>query len=100
MTGIQITCLASGLDTQQVAVQARQNALRQIDTKLTDLKLAAIDLRSALLWTPVRAWPTVCVSARETPPRRRTCATRRSHPVMTGSDTFYRRCPMQSRRAS
>jgi flagellar hook-associated protein 2 len=74
MTGIQITGLASGLDTesiisqlmsiesqprtrmarQQVAVQARQDALRQIDTKLTNLNLAATDLRSALLWTPVQ----------------------------------------------
>ena len=74
MTGIQITGLASGLDTesimsqlmsiesqprtrmarQQVAVQARQDALRQIDTKLTNLKLAATDLRSAVLWTPVQ----------------------------------------------
>jgi len=74
MTGIQITGLASGLDTesiisqlmsiesqprtrmarQQVAVQARQDALRQIDTKLTNLKLAATDLRSAVLWTSVQ----------------------------------------------
>ena len=67
MAGIQIGGIASGLDTesiitqlmsiesaprtrtarQQVTVQARQDALRQIDTKLTNLKLAAGDLRSA-----------------------------------------------------
>jgi flagellar hook-associated protein 2 len=69
--GIQITGLASGLDTetiisqlmsiesqgrtrvarQQVTIQARQDALRSVDTKLTNLKLAATDLRSSLLWT-------------------------------------------------
>ena len=37
---------------QQVTVQARQDALRAIDTKLTNLKLAAGDLRSAALWSP------------------------------------------------
>ena len=67
MAGIQIGGIASGMDTesiitqlmsiesaprtrtarQQVTVQARQDALRQIDTKLTNLKLAAGDLRSA-----------------------------------------------------
>ena len=71
MTGIQITGLASGLDTesiisqlmsiesqgrtrvarQQVTIQARQDTLRSIDTKLTNLKLATTDLRSSLLWT-------------------------------------------------
>ena len=65
MAGIQIGGIASGMDTesiitqlmsiesaprtrtarQQVTVQARQDALRQIDTKLTNLKLAAGDLR-------------------------------------------------------
>jgi flagellar hook-associated protein 2 len=71
MTGIQITGLASGLDTesiitqlmsiesqprtrvarQQVTIQARQDTLRSVDTKLTNLKLATSDLRSSLLWT-------------------------------------------------
>ncbi len=71
MAGIQITGLASGLDTesiitqlmsiesqgrtrvarQQVTIQARQDALTSIDTKLTNLKLATTDLRSSLLWT-------------------------------------------------
>jgi flagellar hook-associated protein 2 len=72
MAGIQVGGLASGMDTesiitqlmsieqvprtrmarQQVTVQARQDALRSIDTKLTNLKLAALDLRSAALWSP------------------------------------------------
>jgi flagellar hook-associated protein 2 len=72
MAGLQIGGLASGMDTetiitqlmsieqaprnraarQQVTVQARQDALRQIDTKLTNLKFAANDLRSAALWSP------------------------------------------------
>jgi flagellar hook-associated protein 2 len=72
MAGLQLSGLASGMDTntivtqlmsleqaprtraahQQLAVQARQDALRQIDTKLTNLKLAAGDLRSAALWSP------------------------------------------------
>jgi flagellar hook-associated protein 2 len=72
MAGLQIGGLASGMDTesiitqlmsleqvprtrtarQQVSVQARQDALRQIETKLTNLKLAAGDLRSAALWSP------------------------------------------------
>jgi flagellar hook-associated protein 2 len=72
MAGIQVGGLASGMDTesiitqlmsleqaprtraarQQVTVQARQDALRAIDTKLTNLKLAAGDLRSAALWSP------------------------------------------------
>ena len=72
MAGIQIGGLASGMDTEsiitqlmsierrraraprakQVTVQARQDALRQIDTKLTNLKLAAGDLRSAAIWSP------------------------------------------------
>jgi flagellar hook-associated protein 2 len=75
MAGIQIGGIASGMDTesiitqlmsiesaprtrtarQQVTVQARQDALRQIDTKLTNLKLAASDLRSASIWTPTQA---------------------------------------------
>jgi len=36
---------------QQVTIQARQDALRSVDTKLTNLKLASTDLRSSLLWT-------------------------------------------------
>lgn len=72
MTGIQLSGLASGMDTdaiiqqmmsieaqprtrvarQQVAIQARQDALRSIDSKLTALKLAAGDLRSATMWLP------------------------------------------------
>jgi flagellar hook-associated protein 2 len=75
MAGIQIGGIASGMDTesiitqlmsiesaprartarQQVTLQARQDALRQIDTKLTNLKLAAGDLRSAAIWTPTQA---------------------------------------------
>jgi len=75
MAGIQIGGIASGMDTesiitqlmsiesaprartarQQVTVQARQDALRQIDTKLTNLKLAAGDLRSAAIWSPTQA---------------------------------------------
>src|SRR3954465_3137702 len=75
MAGIQIGGIASGMDTesiitqlmsiesaprartapQQVTAQARQDALRQIDTKLTNLKLAAGDLRSASIWTPTQA---------------------------------------------
>jgi len=40
---------------QQVTVQARQDALRQIDSKLTSLKLAAGDLRSAAIWAPTQS---------------------------------------------
>jgi flagellar hook-associated protein 2 len=74
VTGIQLSGLASGMDTeaiisqlmavesqprtrvarQQVAIQARQDALRSIDTKLTALKLAASDLRSAAQWSPTQ----------------------------------------------
>jgi flagellar hook-associated protein 2 len=74
MAGIQVGGLASGMDTesiitqlmsieqvprnraarQQVAVQARQDALRAIDAKLTNLRLAAGDLRSAALWSPTQ----------------------------------------------
>jgi flagellar hook-associated protein 2 len=75
MAGIQVGGLASGMDTesiitqlmsleqaprtrqarQQVTVQARQDALRQIDTKLTSLKLAAGDLRAAAIWAPTQS---------------------------------------------
>lgn len=74
MTGLQLGGIASGMDTdaiitqlmslesaprtrmarQQVAVQARQDALKTVDSKLTTLKFAAGDLRSALLWTPTQ----------------------------------------------
>jgi flagellar hook-associated protein 2 len=74
MTGLQLSGLASGMDTdaiitqlmsieqqprdrmarQQVTVQARQDALRSVDTKLTALRLAASDLRSASLWSPTQ----------------------------------------------
>jgi flagellar hook-associated protein 2 len=74
MAGIQVGGLASGMDTetiisqlmsieqvprnraarQQVTVQARQDALRAIDAKLTSLRLAAGDLRSAALWSPTQ----------------------------------------------
>jgi flagellar hook-associated protein 2 len=74
LTGIQLSGLASGLDTQsiitqlmsieqqprdrvarqQVVVQTRQTALQQVDSSLTNLKLAAGDLRSALLWVPTQ----------------------------------------------
>jgi flagellar hook-associated protein 2 len=74
LTGIQLSGLASGLDTQsiitqlmsieqqprdrvarqQVVVQTRQAGLQQVDSSLTNLKLAAGDLRSALLWVPTQ----------------------------------------------
>ncbi len=74
MAGIQLSGLASGMDTQaiisqlmsierlprdrvarqQVVVQARQDALKSIDTSLTNLKLAASDMRSALQWVPAQ----------------------------------------------
>ena len=72
MAGLQLGGLASGLDTnliisqlmaierrprarlerQQAAVQARQDALRDINAKLKSLKLAASGLTSAAAWTP------------------------------------------------
>lgn len=71
MAGIQMGGLASGLDTttlisklmsveriprlgierQQAAAQTRQDALRDIVTKLKTLKQSATDLQSAALWT-------------------------------------------------
>ena len=74
MTGLQLSGLASGMDTdsiitqlmsiesaprtrmarQQVTVQARQDALKTVDSKLTALKFAAGDLRSAVLWLPTQ----------------------------------------------
>jgi len=75
VTGIQLSGLASGLDTdtiitqlmsiesqprtrmaqQQLVVQTRQTALQSVDSSLTNLKLAAQDLRSAALWVPTQS---------------------------------------------
>ncbi len=75
MAGLQISGIASGLDTdsiitqlmsieqqprtrmaqQQLIVQTRQSALQSVDTSLSNLKLAAQDLRSAALWVPVES---------------------------------------------
>jgi flagellar hook-associated protein 2 len=75
VTGLQLSGLASNLDTdaiitqlmsiesqprtrmarQQLVVQTRQSALQSIDSSLTNLKLAAQDLRSAALWVPTRS---------------------------------------------
>jgi flagellar hook-associated protein 2 len=75
MTGIRLTGLVSGLDTdsivtqlmaldrqprsrleyQQTAVQARQTNLRDVVSKLSTLKLAAADLRSAGVWTDTQS---------------------------------------------
>jgi flagellar hook-associated protein 2 len=75
MAGLQISGIASGLDTdsiitqlmsieqqprtrmaqQQLIVQTRQSALQSADTSLSNLKLAAQDLRSASLWVPVES---------------------------------------------
>ena len=71
MAGAQLSGLASGMDTtaiiaqlmsmerkprtriefKQAAVQARQDALRDITAKLKTLKLAASDLKSVTTWT-------------------------------------------------
>ena len=75
MAGLQLSGLASGLDTdtiitqlmsiesqprtrmaqQQLIVQARQSALQSVDTTLSNLKLAAQDLRSAAVWIPTQS---------------------------------------------
>jgi flagellar hook-associated protein 2 len=75
MAGIQMSGLASGLDTQalisqlmsieriprsrierqQGAAQARQDALKDIQTKLKALRQAGTDLQSSTLWSPTRA---------------------------------------------
>ena len=75
MPGLQMSGLASGMDTnaiiaqlmtmerrprarielKQSAVQARQDALRDITAKLKALKFAAADLKGAGLWTPQQA---------------------------------------------
>jgi flagellar hook-associated protein 2 len=72
VAGLQLSGLASGIDTdsiitqlmsiesqprtrmaqQQLIVQTRQSALQSVDTSLSNLKLAAQDLRSASLWIP------------------------------------------------
>lgn len=72
MAGLQMTGLASGMDTnaiirqlmqmerlprhrierQQAAAQARQDALRDIVGKLKSLKLATADLKSVTTWAP------------------------------------------------
>ncbi|HEY7618419.1 MAG TPA: flagellar filament capping protein FliD [Solirubrobacteraceae bacterium] len=72
MAGLQLSGLASGMDTdsiitqlmaiesqprtrmaqQQLIVQTRQSALQSVDSSLSNLKLAAQDLRSAALWIP------------------------------------------------
>ena len=69
-TGISLTGLATGLDTEAIvealiaierqprvrmqqreeAIKARQTALRDIATRLRNLKNAAADLRSVALW--------------------------------------------------
>ena len=74
MAGIQLSGLASGLDTasiiaqlmqveriprqrierNQAAVQQRQDLLKEIQTKLKTLKTATTDLQSGALWNPVR----------------------------------------------
>ena len=89
MTGIRLTGLVSGLDTdsivtqlmsierqprsrleyQQSSVQARQANLRDVVSKLGALKLAASDLRSAAVWTDtqsVESSDTTKVAARAT----------------------------------
>jgi flagellar hook-associated protein 2 len=74
MAGIQMSGLASGLDTAslvaqlmqveriprsrvertQAAVQARQDVLKDIQTRLKALKTATADLQSSALWSPSR----------------------------------------------
>ena len=89
MTGIRLTGLASGLDSdaivtqlmsierqprsrmeyEQSSVQARQANLRDVVSKLSALKLAASDLRSAAVWTDtqtVESSDTTKVAARAT----------------------------------
>lgn len=75
MAGLQLGGLVSGLDTDtviqqllavdgqaktrltfnQAAAQTRQNALRDVETRLKSLKLAADDLGSTLLWSPTQS---------------------------------------------
>jgi flagellar hook-associated protein 2 len=75
MTGIRLTGLVSGLDTdsivsqlmsierqprsrielQQTAVQARQSNLRDAVSKLNSLKLAVADLRSVAVWADTQS---------------------------------------------
>jgi flagellar hook-associated protein 2 len=75
MAGLQLGGLISGMDTdtiisqllaidrapetrwnyQKVAAQTRQTALRDVETRVKNLKLAAGDLGSTLLWTPTQS---------------------------------------------
>ncbi len=75
MAGIQLSGLSSGLDTDAViaqllaverqplarmqhdktAAQTRQQALKDIESRLKNLKTAAEDLRSVTLWNPVQS---------------------------------------------
>ena len=75
MAGIQLSGLASGLDTaaiidqlmsierqprtrlelRQTAEQARRDALSEVSTKLRSLKLAAADLKSTSLWADTQS---------------------------------------------
>ena len=74
MAGLQMSGLASGLDTaslisqlmqveriprgrmerQQAAVQQRQDFLKELSTKLKTLRNAATDLNSTAVWSPTR----------------------------------------------
>src|SRR5918994_5801667 len=89
MAGIQLSGLASGLDTasiitslmsverqprtrlelRQTAEQARRDALNEVSTKLRSLKLAAADLKSTSIWADtqtVTSSDTTKVDARRT----------------------------------
>ena len=75
MAGIQMSGLASGMDTaalitqlmnverlprarmerQQAAVQQRQDVLKELNLKLKALKNAATDLQSGAVWSPARS---------------------------------------------
>lgn len=75
MAGIQLSGLASGLDTgaiisqlmsierqprdrlelRQTSEQARRDALSEVSTKLRSLKLAASDLRSTSVWADTQS---------------------------------------------
>lgn len=75
MAGLQLGGLVSGMDTdtiitqllsierapetrwgyQKIAAQTRQSALRDVETRVKNLKQAAGDIGSALLWTPTQS---------------------------------------------
>jgi flagellar hook-associated protein 2 len=75
MAGLQLGGLVSGMDTETIvakllavdgqsktrmswnqnAAQTRQNALRDMETRLKSLKTATDDLGSSLLWTPTQS---------------------------------------------